>query len=241
MRIGVICEGPSDYPAIVHFTRSALAASGINAEYVPLAPEMDKTRPEGGWGLVLNWLNNHPPRSRVEQYFGGGLFGGSLARDPLDALIIQLDTDVLENKSFRQYVNVNYSVSLETHTTAQDRANQIGIIINKASALSELTQADANRHVPFAAVESTETWCVAAFSGQRLNTENIKGSDLTNAFMRALEASESKTPQVTYSNVDKSHQRREAFCRKHAANSNRIVADCPQFARGIEHLKSIAS
>ena len=53
MRLGVICEGPSDYPAMVHFVGAALKNQGIDAVFQSLSPNMDKTRPEGGWGSVL--------------------------------------------------------------------------------------------------------------------------------------------------------------------------------------------
>jgi hypothetical protein len=104
MEIGVVCEGPTDFPAIVHFFKHALEQKNITAQFRYLHPDMDKTRPDGGWGAVLLWLKNNPPTSRIQKYFGGGLFQGPLNVDPLDAIVIHLDADVLPDKSFINYV-----------------------------------------------------------------------------------------------------------------------------------------
>jgi hypothetical protein len=240
MRVGIVCEGPSDYPALEHFVGHALASSGINASFQALFPEMDNTRPEGGWALVLTWLHKYPPATRIQRFFGGGLFGGGLTEDPLDAIIIQLDTDVLGDASFKAYVAKSYGIEVKSPDAANLRAEQIFLVVSSAAALDQLTEADASKHVTFAAVESTEAWCVAAFSGQPVNSESLSESALTNAFMQALEASESKPPQANYSNVDKSMRRRDKFCAKHAVNSKRIMVDCAHFAKGVNGLIAVA-
>lgn len=67
MRVGAVCEGPTDYYAIESFFRQALwEDNGIKAEFVPIQPEMDSIIPEGGWGRVLGWLNNNNPEYRIQ-------------------------------------------------------------------------------------------------------------------------------------------------------------------------------
>ena len=59
MRVGVVCEGATDFVAIDAFFGQSLADHGIEAEFVPIQPEKDKTSPEGGWGNVLHWLQKN--------------------------------------------------------------------------------------------------------------------------------------------------------------------------------------
>ena len=75
-----------------------MSSEGFSVEFVPLQPDPDATSPEGGWTHVLLWLENHPPDSRIPQFFTGGLFGGDLAQEPLDGILVQLDSDILGNE-----------------------------------------------------------------------------------------------------------------------------------------------
>jgi hypothetical protein len=236
MKIGVVCEGPTDYPAIAHFFTHALQDRGIAAEFCSLYPELDQTRPAGGWSNVLLWLQNNPPSSRIQRYFGGGLFAGALAADRLDAIIIHLDVDVLPEMSFINFVKENYDYDALDSQDPADRARQIINIISLSARFEEMTVADRIRHVPAPAVESTETWCVAAFTTPPQNFEILKGADLTNSFMTALERSEGRAPQASYENVDKNPQRRKRFCETHANGSLRIINGCQHFSSALEKI-----
>lgn len=239
MRIGVVCEGPTDYPSIEHFVGSALKSLGIDATFRALFPDMDRTRPEGGWAQVLTWLRKYPPETRIQQYFSGGLFGGSLAFEPLDAILFQLDTDVLDDDSFCNFVKKHYSITVASPLSPPDRAAEITKTLSAALRCEELTHADAAKHVIFPAVESTEAWCVAIFTAKPSNSELLKNEQLTNAFMRALESSESKDPEDQYFNVDKTLHRREKFCQIHSHNSDRIMINCEQFSIGVRKLAEL--
>lgn len=236
MKIGVVCEGPTDYPAIRTFVGAGLAAKGIEASFHPLAPEMDNTRPEGGWGLVFSWLAKYPAVARVQRYFAGGLFGGGLSSEKLDAIVIQLDADVLNDSSFTNYVANNLGVTLLPLTEPSDRADQITLALAKASQLDLLTDADVRRHVILPAVGSTEAWCVSVFSAQPVASNRFDKSQLTTAFMRALETTESKAPQDSYNNIDKSLRRRERYCEQHVSRHSRVSRDCAVFSRAMEEL-----
>jgi hypothetical protein len=239
MKIGVVCEGPTDYPAITHFYSHALQERNITAQFQPLYPELDRTRPQGGWANVLMWLRNNPPATRINRYFGGGLFGGALATEPFDAIIIHLDADILPNDSFKKFVKENYAFEVLDTNDPTVRAKQISDLISISARLVEMSNSDAAKHVAAPAVESTETWCVAAFSMPPQNFEEIRGRNLVNAFMRALEKSEGRTPLIDYENIDKSHHRRIRFCKLHAINSVRVVNGCPSFANSLEKLVSL--
>ena len=236
MHIGVICEGPTDYHAISSFFGASLQSKGVNAVFTAVQPTIDKTQPEGGWGNVLIWLAKNPAAIRVERYFSTGLFGGVLETPPLDCLLIQLDTDILGNNLFNQYVYDNYGFTPANPVTPADRADAIRQVISSACQVNELTDVDIKKHVLVPSVESTETWCVAAFTGQPQNFELLNGSALINAFMTALEMSESRIPQGAYANIDKSVRRRDIFCARHANGSERITAGCEQFRRALDNL-----
>lgn len=236
MRIGVICEGPSDYPAVVNFVGHALRQHGITPVFQPLYPEMDRTRPDGGWANVLLWLINNPPETRVQRYFKGGLFGGALSKEPLNSIIIQLDSDVLEDESFRNFVKKNYGYEVITAEEPARRGACVASVVALAANYNDLSDSDKKRHVVFPAVEASETWCVAVFHPQRGDYESLRGKDLVNAFMHVLEKSEGRDPNDEYANVDKNLTRRQKFCETHAGGVTRILNSCPHFSSGIEAL-----
>lgn len=240
MRVGVVCEGPTDFVAIKHFFHHCLARNQIEADFIPIQPQMDNTSPEGGWGNVLLWLSKNPPPVRIANLFGGGLFGGGLAIEPLSCLLIQLDTDVLDDVSFRNFVSSQYNYSVVSHSTTHDRADEVRKILRTAWREDAMTVADNDRHIATPAVESTEAWCLAAFFAQPQNCELIQGQSLIDQFMSALEVTEGRQPNLPYSQIDKNVRRRQRFCLKHASNSHRISAGCSQFGHVLQQLQSLA-
>lgn len=242
MRIGVICEGRTDFPAIKEFFGAALEAEGLNVTLVDIYPQMDNSAPEGSWSNVLLWFDSNPPASRVERYFGGGLFAGNLDTKRLDAILIQIDTDILEEVGFRNYVRNNYAYDVTDVDEPSSRANQISEILRLAWKYDEMTEADNKRHVDAPAVESTETWCLAAFEGRPQGFELLRGQQLTDAFMSALERSESRTPSPPYSSINKDIRRREIFCSRLAEGSDcarRVTDGCEAFRRAVQSIVSL--
>lgn len=240
MRIGVVCEGPSDFPAVTYFFGHALRTEGIDANFIALFPDMDRTRPEGGWANVLLWLDRNPPESRIRRYFGGGLFAGALSTEPLDAILIQLDGDALESESFKNFVANNYGYEVPSSRTPTRRAAQVEKVISLAANFKGMTSVDTARHIAAPAIEATEAWCIAAFYPKTQDFELLRGAELVNAFMTVLERSEGRTPLVQYSNIDKSLPRRRRFCETHASGAHRIVKGCRQFAKTVGRLTALA-
>lgn len=240
MRVGVICEGQSDFPAIESFFGHALSEHGIEAKFIPLQPQMDRTRAEASWCHVLFWLRDNPPQARIQNYFGGGLFGGSLGLQPLDALLIQMDADIVSDDGFVSFVRSRYLAEVADSTDAHERADAIRQVIEVAAGLANLTDVDVRRHVVAPAVDSTETWCVAAFVSQPQDFEQLRGADLVNAFMRALERSENREPKENYATCDKTLARRRKFCEVHRASSRRVADGCSQFSRILRDLRDLA-
>jgi hypothetical protein len=239
MRIGVVCEGPTDYPAIAQFFRHALLEQNIRAEFLSLFPDIDRTQSNGGWANVLLWLQNNPPISRIQKYFKGGLFAGDLASQQLDAIIIHLDADILPNDSFISFVKRKYDINIIDANSPADRGSQIMKVIEIAAGFDSMTKADCARHVPAPAVESTETWCIAAFTLPPTEFEMLRGGQLTHLFMAALERSEGREPQEIYENIDKNPQRRQRFCEQHAVGSARVINGCQHFSSVMAKLQAI--
>ena len=229
MRIGVVCEGQTDFIAIEAFLGHSLECHEITAEFEAIQPEMDKSSPVGGWGNVFLWLKNNPPEVRVLKLFGGGLFGGNLERAPLDCLLIHLDTDVLGDNAFDKYIKNQFGYDARSPEEPIDRGQEISDILKLAWRNQDMTDADKYRHVSAVSVESTENWCVAVFFAQPDDFELFSGQRLFDRFMSALEKSEGRHPNTPYAEIDKNIPRRRKFCKKHAHNSRRVSSGCHHF------------
>lgn len=239
MRIGVICEGKTDIPAIRHFIGTSLAGRGISATFEQIFPDPDQTRADAGWANVITWLERNPPESRIKRYFGQGLFSGGLSEEPFDAILIQIDADVIGHESFRNFISKKYGIK-DIPQDSPDCINVVRTAIEAASLFSQMCNADQNRHVIAISTQSTETWCAAAFYGQPRQYENLVGNDLVNCFMCALEESEGRESRPPYANVDKNLERRERFCAKHASGYPRIEASCPNYLRAVNDVYNIS-
>ena len=185
---------------------------------------------------MLLWFQRNPPEARIANLFGGGMFGGNLAVPSMDCLLIHLDSDVLEDTSFQKHVMRTYGHAVVSHPEPEDRAKEIKKVLRQAWQESDMSHADKRRHVAAPAVESTEAWCVAAFSSQPENFERLSGSALTDRFMSALATTEGRTRQQSYTNIDKDVTRRERFCEEHAKSSDRVAEGCFHFKQALERL-----
>ena len=231
MRIGVICEGLTDFHAISSFLGDSLTRQKIQPVFVDIQPILDTTQSKGGWGNVLSWLQDNPPDYRIPRYLSDGLFADDLLSKPLDCLLIHLDSDILNDQAFRIYVNREYGYSIGKVSTPLQRAKEIRAVISHAARFGDMTKAVIKMHVLAPAVESTETWCVAAFVKRKQNFELLFGQKLINEFMSALEKSENQQLKSSYSKMNKSQRRRKRYCKKLASQSNYIINGCPQFQK----------
>lgn len=241
MQIGIVCEGPSDVPAVECFFGDQLRRAGIEPKFRNLFPDRDNTRPEAGWSNLILWLLKNPPDVRIARYFSKGLFGGQSASPPLDAILIQMDADVVEDAGFQSFVEARLGIAINDLLQKVNRGSAMSIVIGNAAKLESLTQADQQKHVIAIAVDATETWCLAAFRGQPEDFEDLRGSELTTSFMAALEKSEGREVKDAYANCDKDLKRRERYCKKFAAQSPRIAASCNHFAEARDALMELAT
>ena len=227
VRIGIVCEGPTDVHAIENFLGASLKDRGIKLKFVYIQPEKDKTRP-GGWSAVLNWLQNNPPKFRTSNYLSGGLFDGDLSAKSCDVLLFQMDTDIIADHSFQNWTRNNLGYQVTSSPSPIQRGNEIRMIIEKAGNFNQLSQDESKRHITAPAVESTEAWCVAVYGRFSGNPERLKGPDLCDEFMTALHLSEGR-PVHRFTQPNKSPARRRQFCEKNAGGFRRVETQCHHY------------
>ena len=178
MRIGVVCEGPTDALAITNFLRASLKSHGIESVFVPIQPESDRTKPsDGGWHAVLSWLRKNPPESRIKNYLSGGLFDSDLSAKRCDVLVFQMDSDILSKVGFRNWTRNNLDYDVTDSSDPIQRGIEIRSIIGIAGDFETLSDDESTRHIPAPAVESTEAWCVAVYGMFTGEHERLKGLD----------------------------------------------------------------
>lgn len=239
MRIGVVCEGPTDAQAIVSFLHASLTDRGITPDFIPIQPDTDNTRPpNGGWGAVLFWLKRNPPRSRTMTYFNGGLFDDDLSAKRCDVLVLQLDTDILSDEGFKNWARKNYNHSVTDVPGPVERGKEITKIIRLVGEFASLTIADLRRHIPAPSVESSETWCIAAFQQHPGDPETLSGIELCREFMTALHRFENR-PIEDFVHIDKNPDRRCPFCRTHSSGFARLERQCYHYRILVDTLASI--
>ena len=239
MRIGVVCEGPTDAHAIVCFLQASLTERGITPDFILIQPDTDNTRPvHGGWSAVFLWLEKNPPRSRTRAYFHGGPFGDDLSAKRCDVMVFQLDSDVLSDLGFQNWVKEHYDHLVKDLRDPIERGKEITEIIERAGEFGTLTIADLKRHIPAPSVESTETWCVAAFQHHSVDPETLRGIGLCREFMTALHRFENR-PAQDFAHIDKSPDRRLPFCESLSGGFVRLENQCYHYRNLVDALVSI--
>lgn len=240
IKIGVICEGDTDFAAIEHFFGNALITKKIDVKFVDLQPNLDQTQPKAGWGHVAQWFEQNKPADRVRRFFGGGLFDNDLDVKSCDLFLVQLDADILGEDSFGSFNLRKFQLDVLNPALPSERGDEIKRILAHWSGLTELTQADVERHVLAPAVESTETWCVGAFRRWQRDIEAIVGDDLAREFTNVLLKSEGRPIIRFASSMDKNVGRRKRYCRRHASGHAHLVLNCKHFAETLLSLERLA-
>ncbi len=237
MRIGVICEGETDFIGIEEFLGAALERKKITATFIPLQPTPDKTSGEG-WTNVVTWLENNPPAARVINYFAGGMFEGN-SDQRVDALIIQLDSDILDEPSAQAFLN-NRGFIVQPATTPNKRGAEIERLLTHFSALGALTAADQRRHVMAPIVEASETWCVAIYQHRTDDCEALTGQALRDEFRAALVGSKEDHARPPSGPSDKTAERRREFCQRHKGATQRLEQQAAHFHQLVERVAALS-
>lgn len=239
MRIGVVCEGPTDYLAIRYFIGQALKQKGYDVDFVDLQPDMDATQLQAGWGNVERWLNQTTPLQRCKRYFTGGLFESELDTKACDLMIIQMDCDHIGEASFKKFNAEKYGIGFPESDDISHEWDFAESILNIWCGLANLTAVDVRRHIVSPAQQSTESWCIAAVRNGRENPDALRGQAMIDEFMRILHESEGRIFQRgSFAEVDKSVRRRRAFCEKNAPKCYPAIEASVSFRKAVERLVS---
>ena len=168
-------------------------------------------------------------------YFHGGLFDDDMSAKRCDVMVFQLDTDILSDLGFQSRMNEHYDYSVANLPDPVERGMEITELIEIAGGFAALTIADLRRHLPAPAVESTETWCVAAVRQLSVNPETLSGIALCREFMTALHRFENR-PLEDFVQIDKDPARRLPFCENHSVGFARLENQCHHYRNLVDAL-----
>lgn len=139
-----------------------------------------------------------------------------------------MDADNLSDEPFRNRMRNRYGRNVDEPDSPIDRGNVVRTIIEIAGSFDQLRDDDRNRYIIAPAVESTETWCIAAFRELDRDPELLRGQELCQEFMAVLHRSESR-PLQPFARIDKSSGRRLRFCEKHSNGFERLERQCHHY------------
>jgi hypothetical protein len=132
-RIGVVCEGPTDFVAISSFLGESLRVRGLVVTFVDIQPELDASSLSsgGGWANALTWLEINALQSRLAAYLGKGLFDSGLSDKVCDLLIVQVDTDVLDEDDFKNFVAKRKGLVVTSPISPSDRFDEVRRVLSE--------------------------------------------------------------------------------------------------------------
>lgn len=238
MRIGIICEGETDYFAIKNFLGAALLANGVDATFVDLQPIIDATQSEGGWGNIHRWLTSNPPAARVRRYFGQGLFEDDLDAKACDVFFVQMDCDHIADSSFVKFNLERYEYDLVERSSQIEVSDLAAEVLALWCGLIELNDGDKARHIIAPAEQSTESWCIGAFRRRDGIVDSLRDQELVVEFMNVIHESENRR-SMPYTSIDKNIERRQRYCEKHASGYRFLLQNSPSFIRAFDRVRAL--
>jgi hypothetical protein len=174
--------------------------------------------------------------SRLTAYLGAGLFASGLSSKKCDYLIFQIDTDVLDEDHFSNFVRNRKSIVVANPLDPADRFDEVRRVLLEFCEFTSSAEADANRHIVAPAVENTEAWCVAARDPQVADLERERKAALASAFAARLVDFEGEGAQPgSIKNV----ARRRAYCQHHRSAFGRVELECSQYLRLVHEVERV--
>jgi len=233
MKIGIVCEGRTDFIAIKNYVGAALKKKNIAPIFVALQPTEDNTS-GGGWANVITWLENHPPQQR-EVFFQQGLFANSKRAANLDALLLQLDTDILTDQGALNFLRKHKIIPVAA-LNVKEKAQRISEILEHFANMTSVGQEYLGHHVFAPISECSEAWCVAVDPHFQGAPEDISGEQLCNAFGAALARSANRPVKQNYSSINKRTLSREKYC-KSTSHRTDLLNKCTLFVELVTKLE----
>jgi hypothetical protein len=169
--------------------------------------------------MVYKWCLNNPPHTRKSDFFGGGLFADEMDALLCDVIVVHMDADicyVIGDKSRLDPISPPLS--------AAEKGKYITETIFHW--LWPSGTAEDDRHLVAPAVESTETWLVAALSDDADPETNP-------AVLRRLVeidfAMKGRECPKEAKKISKSASKYKAISRLAAENVDSVIEKCPHF------------
>lgn len=229
MRIGVVCEGQTDFIALESFLIPALANEGVAAQLVDLQPRMDLTRQGAGWSNALTWLITNNLASRQLNYLGTGLFSGIASPKNCDVILTIIDADVLDFPDFSGFLKNKGYAPVNSPQDSEARYTLIQSTLATVCGFATVAEAALGKHVVAAAVENSEAWCTASYveDGIVADPEKLPKAAIAAAFANKLVHFDGQGADESIKDVT----RRRDFCRSPQASWERVCRSCPMFQK----------
>ena len=210
LRIGVICEGQTDFVAIKAFLESEFASRGKGIEFEMIQPAHDNSLPSG-WTEVLLWLEGNEMSFRSALYLkGDSLFQVEDESVKFDALLFQIDSDIIGEHSFEAFI-AKRNISYRTPIDNIDRGNVIRQVLLSIGGHASDTDSLIRKEIMAPIVESSEAWILAA-ENVAPNPETLIGQPLIDAFGALVARSSGQTPKARYISINKRIKTRKRVC-----------------------------
>jgi hypothetical protein len=205
--------------------------------FVDIQPELDASSLSsgGGWANALTWLEINALQSRLAAYLGKGLFDSGLSDKVCDLLIVQVDTDVLDEDDFKNFVAKRKGLVVTSPISPSDRFDEVRRVLCEFCGFNDLMEATEASHVLAPAVENTETWCVSVRDPIVKGIEFLRKRAILVEYRTRLVAFESGVKNAKPKNVAS----RSAYCNHHSADFARLEDHCSQYTRLVLDVQQI--
>jgi hypothetical protein len=227
--IGLVAEGKTDHIVLRHLLAAhcRTAAPDLTLKFNDLQPNPDGTSgyPDGGWKQVLKWCRSFTPDKRRASFLKRyrPRFADGLDAKRCHVILVHMDADICE-----QIGNKTAATPVPDATSApQDRGGFIHQVLTEwLWPNGETPDAD---HLTAPAVESVETWLVAALAAPPV----AQPEALKDALQRLVAIDyrlTGKPAQAGKKEVKKNDDNYERLSAAAAPNVGAVAANCPHFA-----------
>jgi hypothetical protein len=168
MRIGIVCEGVHDYPALKVLAEELAQGKGLGPVVCfPLqpAPDASSRSGDGGWAKVVAWCKVNSGRG-LDTYLRAPLFEGE---EVYDLILVHLDGDIAAEcaAKFGRTIDVNPSVEERVVFLSE-------LLLEFCDAPSEFRER-IRTAIP---TMKTESWMLAGLSLGEHDWENVEAKSL---------------------------------------------------------------
>lgn len=210
LRIGVICEGQTDFVAIKIFLEDEFTRRKRSVIFDMIQPAFDNSLPSG-WSQVLLWLENNELPFRSALYMkGDSLFAVEDEESKYDALLFQMDTDIIGEAGFEAFISKR-NLSYTPPGNNVDRGNVIRHILLSIGGHASDAVSLSHNEVMAPIVESSEAWILAAENVTN-HPESLIGQPLIDAFGALVARSSGQIPKASYTSINKTTKTRKRIC-----------------------------